>query len=214
MGLQYGNGVRVVAGVAAGALLSVGAAVLALAAPAVHAASAPRDGPFGIYMGEPLSDLQVIGKADVPHQYVVKAPRPNAQFPLVSVFAYPSTGVCQVAGLSEALDADATGERARSIVDHVAEVLATKYGPYDDKRDECDDSDAACAQNWTLEVLQQQARYAYVWRSLPSEKFGGVSQMLVRVVTTTATAPRVSVFYDSNTAACNAAKSASDAGGL
>jgi hypothetical protein len=178
-----------------------------------------RDGPFGIAIGEPLADLHAVflheqGYAENASYQVPHPPKPNADFPLVEVVGFPATGVCEIAAFSNRFEADPSGEKAKAFVDRTAELLKAKYGPEDVKEDDCEDSDAECSQTWTFELLEHRATYAYIWRSLPPARYGGISRMLTTILTKSASSPVAVVLYNSNTKACNDALDAVSATGL
>jgi hypothetical protein len=170
-------------------------------------------------MGERLADLRTVpmgadGFAPNASYLVPHPPHPNPDFPGVQVVAFPSTGVCEVVGVTSPFEADASGEKAMAFADHLAEVLKAKYGPYDAKKDDCQDSQESCDQTWTFELLEGRAKYAYVWNALSPERFSGIGRMQLFVFTRSAASPVVILLYDHHTKACDDAMSASDATGL
>jgi hypothetical protein len=144
------------------------AATRHVAAPASvsHASPAPavdHDGPFGIVIGEPLSELGPIEKIGPGHYHVVAPARPNASFTYVSVYGFADGGVCRVVASSPSVGFDGDGIKIRDIIDNLASTLQQKYGPYTNKTDQCDASEDLCHQFWVDQVNSYKAKYNYYW---------------------------------------------------
>lgn len=172
----------------------------------------PHDGPFGIAMGEPISELGPVTDVGKGQYTVLRPPRPNPLFPTVSVFAYPETGVCLVFGSSDLIDLDPQGQKVKRAVDEAAEVLATKYGP-GAKQEQCNGDPQECQDAWTIKLSLGEAQYAYGW--LFAGRPDHIGTILVEADAEHATQSRVNLGYRSTaTDACEAAAAAAKASGL
>ena len=189
---------------AAGCLVGLGR--VATAAPVTH------DGPFGIYMGEPLAELHAVRIGPNLYQ-VAHPPKPNGDFPTVFVRAFQTTGVCQIMASTSVNTDDPTGERVRSDVDRIAGLLEPKYGPYT-KTQDCNDSDDACERVWTLDKKQGLASYAYNWNASKVAKSEGIARITVLAEADSATSTEAGLGYDSSDEACIAAEKAAEGSGL
>jgi hypothetical protein len=186
---------------------AIGSLVLLITSPA--SAQPPgkavdHDGPFGIAMGEPLADLGPV-KAIAPGQYQVAAPtRPNDTFSHVSVFAFPNLGVCRIVGVTRAITFDTDGNKAKVVVDGIAETLRHKYGEYR-KTDVCN-SDVMCKDYWVDQINKHDAHYQYSWDLSKDVKPDGVSAIRLELgaidpITTYGTI----IYFDVDDDACFAA---------
>jgi hypothetical protein len=155
---------------------AIGSLALLLASPAC--AQSPgkaidHDGPFGIAMGEPLADLGPV-RSIAPGQYQVLAPtRPNDTLNYVSVFAFPNLGVCRIIGVTQMITFDTDGNKAKLVVDSIAETLRQKYGEYN-KTDVCN-SDIMCKDYWVDQINKHDAKYQYSWDLSKNVKPDGVN---------------------------------------
>jgi hypothetical protein len=139
--------------VAVGALSAV---VVAQAASAV-----PTEGPFGLYMGEPLAALGPVEKLNGSGYHVLSPPRANAAIRTVIAEVFPDTGICMIMGQAPFAD-DPKGQKAIQTADSLAETLKAKYGAFK-KLDSCNGDSRSCADNWLEEANEQSAQYAYTW---------------------------------------------------
>jgi hypothetical protein len=172
------------------------------AAPAGQAVE--HDGPFGIVMGEPLTDLGPV-KLIAPGQYHVLAPtRPNGIFNFVSVFAFPDLGVCRIVAVTPSIAFDTDGNKTKTIVDGVAETLKQKYGGYN-KTDVCN-SDVMCKDYWVDQINKHDAEYRYTWDLSKTTGPDGVSTISLQMgASDSITTYGKMIYFDANDDACHAA---------
>ena len=197
--------------------------VAALAGPASGAgehrtaatAAVAHDGPFGIALGEPVADLGPVQDLGNGNYIVLHPPRSNPQIARVMVQAFPSTGVCNIDGTSDAFANDPNAVRAKQLVDDLASSLAVKYGAPTKKVDDCDDSAGGCDTFLTLKISQHAARYGYGWNfdgALRADHIGIIGAM---VQTDDGVSTTADVGYLSDrTDACQKAEAAAGAAGL
>lgn len=119
------------------------------------------DGPFGLKMEEPVSELHFADGEDDPSQVRLldSVPRPMAELEKYAVLAYPDVGLCEIRSISKTFDSDAYGNNVRPAIDEVAKLLDAKYGPHKKM--------AACG-GYSCEFFQQNLKdgsqvYAYEW---------------------------------------------------
>jgi hypothetical protein len=181
---------------------------LCLAAPLAPAAVAPTppdDGPFGIYIGEPLAALGSVQKLSHSKYLVLHPAKSNDNFSTVAVTAYPSTGVCTIEGGTDHIQDDPTGDKVITIVDQLADALKAKYGR-PDTVDECDADENDCKNNWSQKVKEGVARYGYKWDFANTPRDDRVWRMALLVDVSDSGEPSGGVVYfGANHAACNAA---------
>ena len=202
-------------GLAAGAFATLAAALAAMAfaghSDRARAAPAAHDGPFGIYMGEPLSALGKVTRSDPGFYVVTHPPRPSDSVPWVSVQAYASTGVCAIMGMSDFYDDDPSGSQAIGRADSLAAVLEGKYGP-GEKYDSCDGDEDDCGANWARTEHSGSARYGYEWKPDQARLPDGVRLIRVAAVAVSATSTHAVVGYlSSNESGCSQAQQQSGA---
>jgi len=197
---------RAIGGAIGVGLLFFGLAELVNAAPAV------KDGPFGIYMGEPLSALRPVAPDDPSNPNgnyrVLHPPKPNPSFPIVAVAAAAPTGVCRIVGVGSRIDDDPSGAKVRAEVDRLAEVLKVKYGPYE-KIDDCADADdEACGEGWAQSKLEGSVRYGYIWRKPVGGPVLGILSIGLVASSYSADSTHIGIGYDSADPACTSAEGA------
>ena len=118
--------------------------------------------PFGIEMGSPVSNLDVV--QDLGHgKYYVNPPKLHPQFATYIVEASPTYGVVWVKGIGPELLNDSYGNSVRAAVDKVSAQLATRYG-VGSKNDIAypDGLWTEESRDWT--VLQGERFYSYIWQ--------------------------------------------------
>ena len=119
------------------------------------------DGPFGLKMGEPVSELHFADGEDDPSQarLLDSVPRPMAELEKYAVLAYPDVGICEIRSISKTFDSDAYGNNIRPAIDELAKLLDAKYGPHKKM--------AACG-GYSCQFFQMNLKdgsqvYAYQW---------------------------------------------------
>lgn len=128
-----------------------------------------RDGPFGIAVGMPLSELSTEGarEAETGLSILKSPPSPNSQFPQVAVISFPETGVCEVRALSPVFESDPYIVQAGGFADQIAEALNVRYGK-GVKRDDC--AGYSCDSEYKLQHIESGGRYyGYEWRGQPNK---------------------------------------------
>ncbi len=198
---------------AIGGWLAAALVVGAFAGPASgadHGEAAPvaRDGPFGIAMGESLSDLGPVEKNDVGYK-VLSPPRPSPDIYLVSVQAFASTGVCTIFAATKPDDNDPGAFDAKGLIDRLANALQSKYGPAT-KIDRCDAGPGVCSQYLTQAIEAGTAHYAFVW-SFKDARSDHIGQIIAAVQGVGDVSTSVMIAYLSDNGACDAAKNAAAA---
>jgi hypothetical protein len=176
--------------------------------------AAPHDGPFGIAMGEPLSELGPVRLA-APGRYEVLRPRrPNSMLVRVYVDLYPSTGVCEIDGNSAGVIGDERGVQLRRVLDEIAETLKSKYGPYR-KDDTCSTSAEECVEFWTEKLNEGVQKYDYDWNFGTSARPDNTNEInLSAQATSSIKSYAVLSYFSANQAACDAAAKAAQASSL
>jgi len=187
---------------------SIAVAPLAFA----EGASPTHDGPFGIYMGEPISALGPVQPDGAGTYDVLKPARPNVSFPRVAVEAYPTIGVCTILAWRSITD-DPAGAKVLRATDDLGQALKAKYGDFE-KIDECDVADEACSSAWATEAVQGAARYGYKWEFARPHQDGTRMIVLAAGAIDAATTKVMIGYYSSDEERCEAAKKAALAGGL
>src|SRR5580698_2562325 len=163
---RQGVGARTrMAFVLAGALL-LGVRADAATTPPAH------DGPFGLYMGEPMSALGPLTRDQMTY-VVANPPKANAQFPVVAVEVYPGTGVCVIGGVGDVIENDPDGTNVRRAADDLSAALTSKYGA-PTKVDSCSADD--CSAGWADWAAKGNALYGYKWEDAPVAKAQGIGR--------------------------------------
>ena len=171
-----------------------------------------HEGPFGISMGESVAELHGVPMGRDIYR-VSRPPTPNADFPLILVVAFPTTGVCQIMGSGNVNTDDPTGEKVQSDVDRLAGLLEAKYGP-SKKQDDCNDSDEACNRVWTFDAKQGVASYSYNWVNSAAAKPQKIALITLMAQADSAASTEAVLGYDSSDEACAAARKAAEGTGL
>jgi hypothetical protein len=219
-----GKGVKKVAyyGIAAALWAVAGTAIVTQymsssdAQPKSGSAQRKGDGPFGLDLSMPISELQYDEKESSlgKHLYALKAvPAPSSDFTLYAVNALPDAGICEVYARSSEMEGDSLGISVRAAADRVAAALTTKYGK-PNKIDKCVGGDIFCApENWSMSVMNGERGYAYEWQKV--EKSTSIRSVALAVATTNLAVPFVVLRYEVNDKAkCEAASKADDAKNL
>jgi hypothetical protein len=189
--------------------------VPSVAATGQHARAVARDGPFGILMGEPLSDLGPVRKTDSGDYEVLAPPKPNPAFSFVFVKAFPGLGVCMIIAVGPPRNFDTDGIVARQDLDGIAETLSQKYGAYAAKKDFCDDSQESCSRYWVAEDHDGKAMYAYHWDLSASPRADGVAHIFLDVAATNSVTTTARLQYRSrDDDKCDAAEKAAQGASL
>lgn len=102
------------------------------------AATSATAGAFGIEMGTPLRDLEVIdiftGSGTIT-SYDVIVPTPHPDFGIYTVSLTPQTGVCRIYAISPNFQNDRNGAGIRAAYSRVKAGLVSKYGPATEQAD-------------------------------------------------------------------------------
>ncbi len=202
--------------VAATAVSMLVAPLAAMGAPhhADSVATVAHDGPFGIAMGEPLSEVGPVNPQGAGDYTVLKPPRPSPLFASVIIEAFPSTGVCTIIGATTDILLDTSGSQTRQKVDDDAAALATKYGA-PRKGANCTGTQDECSTLWPLEVMQGAANYAYLWTFNGPPRDDKIASVVLAAAASGPSRTYVALEYDSaNAEACAEASKAAKAAGL
>ena len=77
-----------------------------------------QDGPFGLRIGQPISDLSYAetgGEAGV--YSLTSVPKPMAEIDTYAVVAFPDTGICEIRAASKDFDSDAYGVNVKAAIE-------------------------------------------------------------------------------------------------
>jgi hypothetical protein len=123
-----------------------------------------NNGPFGIGIGQSITDLGETTKLDAPGLYKIESPpKPHSAFETVVVVAYPETGVCVIRGIGRNIDNDGAGVATRGAVDELADALRTKYGSAR-KIDTCFGSGSCNPEYWMMYMSNNERYYGYEFK--------------------------------------------------
>lgn len=173
-----------------------------------------RDGPFGLAIGQPISEVKT--KEIEPGIFqVTSVPKPHSDFEYVVAQAYSSTGICAIRGVGKPLQNDSDGSGVRGEVKELAEALASKYGQ-GQSIDQCNAGDVECEdQFWMMTLSEGGRNFGYGWIKPTSEmKKAGIETISLLAQADNYTTSRVLVEYMSESKACVAARKSSKASGL
>jgi len=194
-------------------VLGIAAVAVSLAGLARAEPAASR-GPFGITMGEPLSQLGKVDPVGGGGYMVLKPPIPNGDLEGVAVTSFPDLGVCRITAVSPRFEDDSSGRRVKQAADDLAEKLVPKYGPYTKKIVKCNDS-GGCDDGWLSYVQSNQAEYVYAWNLEDKKRPDGVAIILVLAKAVDATTSQVHLtYYGFQEQACANEENASAGQGL
>jgi hypothetical protein len=181
---------------------------------AERAAGSAHDGPFGLYMGEPLAALGRVTPNGQSTYDVLSPPKPLADFDTLRVSVYPATGLCDIMGIQHVKD-DPSATKAMRSVDDLVSALKTKYGDYQKKLDTCDADEHSCRTFRTELLSEQRSAYAYTWEFSDGARPDRIGRVAVAANASNATMSVVLIYYQSaDKDACEAAQNAARAGGL
>jgi len=91
------------------------------------------DGPFGVKMGLTVAELEQAGikliKGKSPGVYISEsAPSPNQKFTLYRYVIGEKAGLCQITGITPAIEANDAGDQVKEAFTALEEALTEKYG--------------------------------------------------------------------------------------
>lgn len=166
-----------------------------------------HDGPFGLYVGEPVSALGPVQRNDDQKTYVVlHPPAPDPVLTTINVTAFPGPGVCVIVGSSKDIENDAAGAQVQALADQLSQTLTARYGPSAAKQADCTDSAQWCGEQWVESLYSGHADYGYSWKIDPADNPQHLSQIILKAKATTADKAHVTVSYiGDNSEACTAA---------
>lgn len=129
--------------------------------------SAARTGPFGLQMGQPLSELELLeGGGEGGAYSLASVPKPMEAIESYAVIAFPETGICEIRAASKDFDSDAYGVNVKSAIDALSSAISSKYGK-GKKTDACSDYNCQFFQQNLTSGTQS---YMYEWSSASGAK--------------------------------------------
>ena len=138
--------------------------VLAFAAALVLTGGAARaaDGPYGIAMGAPVSQLPGAKGFKPGWYHVASPPEPDAQFAAYAVEAFKATGVCGVQAVSPEIGSDPEGTKVRAAIDHLVQTYSTTLGQ-PERLDSC--TALICTPDlWAADMMTGDRHYGFRWQ--------------------------------------------------
>lgn len=129
------------------------------------------DGPFGLAMGIPPSEL--VGSfqfkqptSDSPNVYEGQPPKAVDGFDTYYVFATNEQGICRIMAVEDVGVVNDSGMQLKEKVDELAETLGLKYGKHTKKYDfSTQDVYRRNPEFWMMGLREGAVAYAYDWES-------------------------------------------------
>jgi hypothetical protein len=84
-------------------------------------------GPFGLEMGQPVSQLQIV-KTLKENEYEIQVPKTNSTFEKYLAIATKENGLCKVLAIGVANNLDSNGDRVKMQFGTLSAALEEKYG--------------------------------------------------------------------------------------
>jgi hypothetical protein len=125
------------------------------------------EGPFGISMGTPVSELKDCSPV-LPGKWVcAQVPRPHSTFGKYVIQAHPSTGVCWIKALTSEVSSNDFGIQLRSKFDEIASELNEVYGEVKDTSFIMPGSTWHEPKYWMMALLKGDRHLARIWNKGP-----------------------------------------------
>lgn len=184
-------------------------ALVLLAAGRAHA-----DGPFGIEMGAPISQLDIKEESS---RFVYKlnsAPNPYPEVNDYRVKIHPDYGVCQVFAATVPIDTDRNGAQIKNKYRIIMRHMMSVYGkPKDDLDLKKPNSTWISSGNWMMAVKNNDAYLGAFWYPQNSNK--NIDGIMIKVVSAGDDIGAIFMQFDfKNTDKCLEAIAKIEAGGL
>lgn len=159
------------------------------------------DGPFGLSMGIPLTELVNVLKfksSSIENPFIYKGipPKPASGMNSYTVVATEKQGICKVGASVDVDVVNATGDQIKAEADRIAELLELKYGKYTEKYDFAgQDVYKKNSQFWMMALTEEAVNYGYFWSnstSLPSS----INSISVKSYATSMSSGYTSIIYE------------------
>lgn len=127
------------------------------------------DGPFGLAMGIPRSELLNAlnfknKDEDKPYQFSGVPPKPVSGFETYALVATDGQGLCRISTLEDVNVVNDSGDQLKEETDKIAETLALKYGKYTKKYDFAhQDVYRRNPRFWMMALREKSVTYVYLW---------------------------------------------------
>lgn len=121
-------------------------------------------GPFGLEMGQPLSELDV--KSSGPKVRLNSVPKPHPDFTTYGVWASDKTGVCKIKAFSESFDDDKYGNSVRDAMLRYVDAFDEKYGSHEKVDFLRDGALWSGPGEWVMAIKQNERVYGFYWNEL------------------------------------------------
>lgn len=171
-------------------------------------AAVVRNGPFGLDLGMPLSELPPTAPVkDAGWLELKKVPKPHSLVETVFVQGYPETGVCFIKGAGFTNEDDKMGSKGRAIYEELVGQLKTKYGEPTSTVDKCFSSYCA-PEFWTMQVHDGERFLMSTWEGTKDHPLPENLQqvgVIVNAVDIASTYVAIE-YYGKNDAQCEAMK--------
>ncbi len=137
--------------------------------PPISTTQKTYDGPFGLSMGIPLTEL--VGTmgfkgSEDPFFYEGNPPKPVDGLNSYFAIATKKQGVCKIGASIDVTVVNATGDQIKAEADKVAELLELKYGKYTKKHDYAgQEVYKRNPQFWMMALKEEAVVYGYFWNS-------------------------------------------------
>lgn len=167
-----------------------------------------RNGPFGLDIGMPLSELPSSEAINDEGWIRLKTiPKPHSLVETVFVQGYPETGVCMIKGVGFTNEDDKMGSKGRAIHEEFVEQLKTKYGEPTRNVDRCF-SNYCSSEYWTMELKSGERLYMTTWDGTKAHPLPeNIEQIGVIVSALDIDSTYVAVeYYGKNSTQCDAMK--------
>ena len=123
-------------------------------------------GPFGINMGQPLSELDVADKDfNGFRAFLRSVPKPHAEFEGYAVLVSDERGVCSIAAFSKNYDNDKYGITIRNTISSLADALDKKYGSHRLVDNLLSGALWKNPEDWVMAIFQNERNYTYYWEN-------------------------------------------------
>lgn len=151
-------------------------------------------GPFGIEMGQPLSELDV--REEGPKPFLNSVPNPHPDFELYAVWASEETGVCSIVAISKEYTNDKYGDDIRDAITRFTKAFDKKYGPH--KTVDLLRSGALWdgPDEWVMSIRQSERFFGAYWEK--PQNAPDLSHIEIQVIALNSDDSVIKLFYQSD----------------
>lgn len=127
-------------------------------------AQTPKDGPFGVVMGEAISTYNDCKPSDLPGIYeCTSLPRPHPDFLAYIVKAIDGAGICSVKAATRDIISNGYGDPIRTAADDIAAQISQKYGRSEKYDFLMSQSIWKRPNDWLTGISKSERFYSYLW---------------------------------------------------